>query len=162
MNAIQAWLDALTEPIPLNFRPEHDPHGVELAKSLREALEESGASLGGSLEALLYLRIGLMEPAHGIVQDAKRGIDAYIHGVVHRMEGDYWNAKYWFDRVADPRLIDRIGSHIRQSLSGNWTGPEDFVDACKTFSVAKREELIRLATEEWEALWQIVHEKNPR
>ena len=76
MNAIQAWLDALTEPIPLNFRPEHDPHGVELAKSLREALEESGASLGGSLEALLYLRIGLMEPAHGNVQDAKRGIDA--------------------------------------------------------------------------------------
>ena len=130
MNAIQAWLDALTEPIPLNFRPEHDPHGVE--------------------------------PAHGNVQDAKRGIDAYIHGVVHRMEGDYWNAKYWFDRVADPRLIDRIGSHIRQSLSGNWTGPEGFVDACKTSSVAKREELIRLATEEWEALWQIVHEKNPR
>ena len=120
------------------------------------------ASAGGSLEALLYLRIGLMEPAHGNVQDAKRGIDAYIHGVVHRMEGDYWNAKYWFDRVADPRLIDRIGSHIRQSLSGNWTGPEDFVDACKTSSVAKREELIRLATEEWEALWQIVHEKNPR
>ncbi|MFM7931684.1 MAG: hypothetical protein ACKO9Q_28580, partial [Pirellula sp.] len=98
MSAIQQWLDGLACPIPLKLVPANAPEVVGLAKSLREALEKSGSSLGGAFEALLYLRIGLMEPAHGNVQDAKRGIEAYIHGVLHRMEGDTWNAKYWFGR----------------------------------------------------------------
>jgi len=162
MSAIQQWLDGLACPIPLQLVPANAPEVVGLAKSLSEALEKSGSSLGGAFEALLYLRIGLMEPAHGNVQDAKRGIEAYIHGVLHRMEGDIWNAKYWFGRVNDPKLIRCIDQHMLKSQIANWSGPEDFADACKSPSVAHREDLSRIASCEWEALWQIVNEKNPR
>ena len=103
-----------------------------------------------------------MEPAHRIVQDARGGIEAYIHGVLHRMEGDTWNAKYWFHRVGDPRLIDRIDKHMIECQIENWTGPEDFADACKSPTEANRDKLMRLASCEWEALWQIINEKNPR
>ncbi|MCU0711679.1 MAG: hypothetical protein MUC43_06440 [Pirellula sp.] len=52
--------------------------------------------VGTNLEALMWLRVGMMTRAHDLVQDAGSGIQAYIHGMIHRLEGDFWNAKYWF------------------------------------------------------------------
>jgi hypothetical protein len=59
-------------------------------------------------EAIHLLRRGDWEAAHVIVQRYESGAGAYLHGVVHRMEGDVSNALYWFRRAVE--LADAVGT----------------------------------------------------
>jgi len=164
MSNIEDWLDSLSVAMPLSLIDPASASSDALVDSLRKAMKSSKVPLGGNIEALLYLRIGQMEPSHSNVQDAQRSIGAYIHGVLHRMEGDYWNAKYWFDRVRDPRLLDRIRdlirefSHAQGSVLEDWGGPLRLTDACKNRGSVSQDELAQLAFLEWQALWRIVNE----
>ena len=47
---------------------------------------------------LLYALDALPE-AHAIFQDASDDIGSYWHGMLHRREGDFDNARYWFRRA---------------------------------------------------------------
>lgn len=164
MSAIEDWLDSLSLAMPLSLIDPNATPNDALIDSLQAAMELSNTPSGGNKEALLYLRIGQMEPAHSNVQDAQRSIGAYIHGVLHRMEGDYWNAKYWFDRVRDPLLLDRIRDLIREisltqgSVLEDWGGPLRLIEACKNRRSVSQEEVVQLAFWEWQALWRIVNE----
>lgn len=60
------------------------------------------------LRAAVLLRLGRLEEAHQLVQSIEGPVAAYWHGIMHRLEGDYWNAKYWF-RQANP-IPKAIGS----------------------------------------------------
>jgi Tfp pilus assembly protein PilF len=47
--------------------------------------------------ALAYLRAGDWEAAHKIVQrDEDSPLSCWAHGIVHLMEGDTANARYWY------------------------------------------------------------------
>lgn len=168
MNPIQVWLDALKKPVPWILCDPKASESLALAQSLSLAIQQSATGIDAPIEALLYMRIGCMEPSHENVQNAKRGLGAYIHGVLHRMEGDYWNANYWFDRVQDPKLLERISDHISQLAKAHgltvpiWSGPSNFVEACKASRSEPDEALEVLAQWEWQALWRIANEKNPR
>jgi hypothetical protein len=48
--------------------------------------------------ALFYLFDALPE-AHTIFQDAKGDLGSYWHGMMHRREADFDNARYWFRRA---------------------------------------------------------------
>jgi hypothetical protein len=37
--------------------------------------------------------------AHEIVQDDKSALAAWLHGIVHTLEGDLDNARYWYRRA---------------------------------------------------------------
>ena len=51
------------------------------------------------LEAVEHALHGDWPSAHVIVQDHERDeVAAWIHAVVHRMEGDLANARYWYRR----------------------------------------------------------------
>jgi hypothetical protein len=51
------------------------------------------------VEAVALALAGDWERAHLIVQDHEGDpIADWIHAVVHRMEGDVGNARYWYDR----------------------------------------------------------------
>ena len=53
------------------------------------------------LEAVEHAIGGDWESAHLIVQDHEDDVIAnWIHAVVHRMEGDVDNARYWYRRCA--------------------------------------------------------------
>ncbi|QJC51319.1 hypothetical protein HGI30_07015 [Paenibacillus albicereus] len=49
----------------------------------------------------LQLRNGSLNRSHEISQELDCPEGSYLHGLMHRMEGDFSNAKYWF-RLAGP------------------------------------------------------------
>ncbi len=71
------------------------------------------------LLAMWYERKGDWNQSHEIVQDIDSAIAAHIHAYLHRVEGDIWNADYWYRRAGVRRPdIDTPSEweHIVRSL----------------------------------------------
>jgi hypothetical protein len=52
--------------------------------------------------ALAYLRRREWQKAHEIVMDLEDKAAYHMHGLVHRLEGDMENARYWYARAGVP------------------------------------------------------------
>jgi hypothetical protein len=74
-------------------------------------------------KALALLRKGDWEAAHRIVQeDEESSLSCWAHGIVHLMEGDTSNARYWYraakrDFPRDPSIpgeIDALGKALER------------------------------------------------
>ncbi|MGH7348939.1 MAG: hypothetical protein ACREI6_02905 [Candidatus Rokuibacteriota bacterium] len=50
-------------------------------------------------KALDFLAAGEWQRAHEIVQEDKSELAAWLHGIVHTLEGDLDNARYWYRRT---------------------------------------------------------------
>ena len=50
--------------------------------------------------ALKHLDQGDWNAAHKIVQSDESATGCWVHGIVHVMEGDLDNARYWYERAA--------------------------------------------------------------
>lgn len=57
--------------------------------------------------AIQYLERGDWESAHAIVQNDSSALGCWLHGIVHMMEGDRGNARYWYRR-ANRSFIDGL------------------------------------------------------
>jgi hypothetical protein len=54
------------------------------------------------LRALRLIASGDQDGAHKIVQDDPSSEAAWVHAHLHRMEGDLFNAGYWYRRAGKP------------------------------------------------------------
>lgn len=73
----------------------------EFVKSLEEDHPPSDWSV--HLRGLWYDRKGEWNRAHDII-DGHQGKDAaWIHAYLHRVEGDQWNADYWYRQAGKVR-----------------------------------------------------------
>ncbi|MEM1224204.1 MAG: hypothetical protein AAGJ40_00820 [Planctomycetota bacterium] len=78
-------------------------------ESLRCILSEmSVGELPPGAQAGLWLLAGNLETSHGISQNDASPEGSYWHGIMHRREGDYSNAGYWFNRVGRHAVIDSL------------------------------------------------------
>ena len=57
------------------------------------------AKMESLTRALDFLAAGEWQRAHAIVQDDKSELAAWLHGIVHMLEGDLDNARYWYRRT---------------------------------------------------------------
>ncbi len=158
--SLNSWPNGLPFAVPLTQNLDPGRDGM-----VPEALRNCPQVAGTVIEALMWLRLGRFQPAHEIVQDATHGISAYVHGMLHRIDGDYGNANYWFRQTRDSGLEKRI---IRSmSIRGEWQpwdgdfDPSLFTRACERWhqdpSKCKgwsEEDLQTLALIEWEAVWE--------
>lgn len=48
------------------------------------------------LQALWWIKKDHWEKAHNLVQDLSSKNAALIHALLHKIEGDIWNANYWY------------------------------------------------------------------
>ena len=113
---------------------------AELEKQLAAATQEPLA------RAVVLLWHDHLEAAHLLAQAVEGRDGSYVHGLMHRREPDYGNAKYWLRRVGrhptHPLLATRVaallaaakadGAELEAQLlpAGAWE-PFGFVDLCE-------------------------------
>lgn len=92
----------------------------------------------------LWLLHNFLDRSHDISQEVHTQEGSFWHAIMHRLEGDFWNSKYWYRKV---------GNHAAyQNVEPNWN-PADYVDACE--SVGKTDPQIQqTAISEWKALFE--------
>ena len=80
--------------------------------------------------AVALLETGDWQAAHAIVQeDEESALACWAHGIVHLMEGDLGNARYWYRRahrafpsMADPEAeVAALASAWKQETAGKPT-----------------------------------------
>jgi hypothetical protein len=93
-----------------------EPVNWDLPGKIREATDEviaGGASIRDArafalVRGALYCVVDALDPAHRVFQDDSSNLGSYWHGVMHRKEADYDNARYWFRRAGVLPPFDKM------------------------------------------------------
>lgn len=73
---------------------------LEFEKSLAQNIPSEKLSI--QLQSLWWDAKGDWQKAHDLIDHLKDPISAHIHAYLHRVEGDLWNARYWYNRAKQP------------------------------------------------------------
>lgn len=133
--------------------------------------------LESEIIAGLWLLAGELDRSHTISQSIEAPEGSFLHGIMHRREGDFSNAKYWFRRSGVHEVHHLLARQILQQqatfqLSGlplkQLTHPEtlanELVDLCQQAVSGKpqwTEDLQRICWWELELLLFYCIEKQP-
>jgi hypothetical protein len=150
-----------------------DPDEPETIIRIREATDED--LLGGQtpaapeyvpiLRAALFYLFDSYPDSHTLAQESSTDLASYLHGMLHRREGDFDNARYWFRTAGQlpffPELHRRVGEYSPDfAKQFNWD-PYLFTYHCEQARFGEQEhtrELIAIQKDEFAvvlaAIWK--------
>lgn len=103
--------------------------------------QEAATGVAAEIQAAIWLYVDDLDRSHTISQGIPGPVGAYWHGIMHRREGDFWNAKYWFRRAMG----------IDLGIAGY--EPSQFVDQVEAAGGANPADLVEMQRKEWMALF---------
>jgi hypothetical protein len=116
---------------------------AELERALTEFFRANNISSGIQplLRSAALLWHDHLDASHTISQSIETPEGSWLHGIMHRREPDYGNAKYWFRRVGQHAAFPKLANHVTELLGGDdlagrliqndeWL-PFAFVDECE-------------------------------
>ncbi len=71
-------------------------------KSSAQADAQPPRGLAREAKALWFIKKGDWEAAHDIAQDIETPVGSWLHALLHLIEGDLGNARYWFAAAGRP------------------------------------------------------------
>lgn len=123
-----------------------------------------------ALLAGLWLWHDHLDESHTISQSIATASGSYWHAIMHRREGDFSNAKYWYARCRNHPVLDEIPALARATLGdgatttgplhrlveGSWD-PDGFVDVVQAVHRKPDDPMygtaVQLQQLEWRALF---------
>ena len=107
--------------------PEHRP-GVASEAELNRKLSDYFASAKVPPDAQPLLRSAALlwhdhlDASHTLSQGIETRDGSWLHGIMHRREPDYGNAKYWFRRVGQHDAFPVLAERVTQLLQSDDAG----------------------------------------
>ncbi|MCZ6677293.1 MAG: hypothetical protein O7E52_08590 [Candidatus Poribacteria bacterium] len=110
------------DPLP-PLAPEKE-WDSELTQRIRKASLEAlfdgqtveDSALGTAVQSGLLLWNDALDASHTISQQIQNKTGSYWHGIMHRREPDYSNAKYWFGRVGNHPIFPTLRKRVLDLL----------------------------------------------
>jgi len=128
------------------------------------------AEMAAACHSGLWLAHNFLDESHTLSQSIETTTGSYWHGIMHRREGDFSNAKYWFRKVGQHPVFaplqaaaaalaeerDVKGHAEFLATQTDWD-PMAFIDLCEWLESGRADEAElagRIARQEWELLMQ--------
>jgi hypothetical protein len=68
------------------------------------------------VRSALFLYLSDLDASHTISQNIPTATGSYLHGIMHRQEPDFSNAKYWFRRVGSHEVLAPLRAAALEAL----------------------------------------------
>jgi hypothetical protein len=139
-------------------------------ESLFEPRKVIDCSMASCCLSAIWLWHNYLDESHKISQEIETSAGSAWHGIMHRREGDFWNANYWFARVRDKELFSDVAEEFSLRGFGRTSVPPNLASMLdkpwspaaftheverilKTSRSDQIEAALMLATAEWRALF---------
>ncbi len=99
------------------------------------------STMGDAVQSGLLIWNDALEASHTISQSIESGTGSYWHGIMHRREPDYSNAKYWFRRVGGHSIFPALRECALRLLQAGSAESDSLADYTEAIEGA----------EEWDA-----------
>lgn len=149
--ALQTYMTPLLQQLPLDSAMSalvvREPVAPELVGLVEKMLEDPFWQKHAALRAGLWLYVDGLHESHRISQNMPGATGAFWHGIMHRREGDFGNAKHWFHQAGDHPVLETLPEH----------DPCAFVDDVQA-AVDNQDALVERQRQEWLVLMQWCYE----
>ena len=117
MNIPQEIQKILDTPTLASLGPEHRTGALNLDQC-HAALDKLDLALHHQplIHSALLLWHDHLDASHNLSQNINSNDGSFLHGIMHRREPDYSNAKYWFTQAGQHEAFDSINTRAALAL----------------------------------------------